>query len=267
MEIDFFNKNQILPVWKPLGVSTHVLSTQASLAFGVPVAHTGTIDPLAEGVVILLVGEERFKKIELAGWKKEYEFQITFGLSTDTYDLMGIFDQEDLNFVLHEDKLDEILQKFPSSYMQTYPPFSAKKINGKPLHYYAQLNELHTIELPTLPANIYSLKKIQVGQISSQHLALQAIEKISNVQGFFRQEQIVKQWNSFLQKPLRQLFTSNMCALVSRGVYIRALAVDIGHALGTCAVVSNLIRTKNGEFSQNECAPYQQIIAHLNITE
>lgn len=58
--------------------------------YGVKTAHTGTLDPMAEGVIIVLLGEERYKKYELAGLKKTYEFEISFGFETDTFDGLGL---------------------------------------------------------------------------------------------------------------------------------------------------------------------------------
>jgi len=269
MEFDLKYKNQQFAVWKPLGISTHVLSKQVAQIMEVPVAHTGTLDPMAEGVIVLLTGEERFKKRELAGWKKEYEFEITFGLATDTYDLMGFILKAGFDFKLNQNDMDETLKSFPKTYQQVYPPFSAKKVKGKPLHYHAQMGTLDTIEMPTLSANIYDLETISNGEITVQQLYDQATSKISKVQGMFRQEEILKNWDLFLTQtpPNTKFGTATLRAAVSRGVYVRTLTVDIAAKLNTVALVSNLVRTKNGDFSKDECISYEQILAHLNATK
>ncbi len=260
-KLDLSNKDQIFAVWKPLGISTHVLSKQVSQIIQVPVAHTGTLDPMAEGVIVLLTGEERFKKRELAGWQKEYEFEVTFGLDTDTYDLMGLIGQTDFDFELNEKDLDETLKEFPKNYQQAYPPFSAKKISGKPLHYYAQMNTLHTIQMPTLSANIYELEKISIGEVNIQQLYEHATSKIKKVEGMFRQEDILKNWDLFLSQtpPSTKFNTATLRAVVSRGVYVRTLAVDIAQKLNTVALVSNLIRTKNGDFDKSNSYMFSEL--------
>ncbi len=268
-KLDLSNKNQIFAIWKPLGISTHVLSKRVAQIMEVPVAHTGTLDPMAEGVVVLLSGEERFKKRELAGWQKVYEFEITFGLATDTYDLMGFIGQTAFDFIFNEKTLNQTIENFPKTYQQAYPPFSAKKIKGKPLHYHAQMGTLHTIEVPTLLANIYELEKISVGKVTAKQLYDHATSKIKKVEGVFRQEEILKNWDQFLaQTPQGTIFyTATLQAVVSRGVYVRTLAVDIAQKLNTVALVSNLIRTKNGDFSKDSCVEYEQILAHLQTTK
>jgi tRNA pseudouridine55 synthase len=262
-KFDINDKDQIFAIWKPLGLSTHVISKQVSGLMRVPVAHTGTLDPMAEGVIVLLSGEERFKKYELAGWKKEYEFEILFGLSTDTFDLLGFNQQIDLAFKLDETNLDKALETFTKTYEQTYPPFSAKKVKGKPLHYYAQKNTLHTIERPTISATIFELSLMNVAQVDFEQIYSTATERIKMVEGFFRQDAILNDWEMLLTKiPHNTRFhVAKVRAVVSRGVYVRTLAVDIAKYLNTVAVVSNLVRTKNGMYTKAECMEYEQIIA------
>ena len=260
-KLDLTNKNQIFGIWKPLGFSTHVISKQVSDLMQVPVAHTGTLDPLAQGVIVLLSGEERFKKFELAGWKKEYEFEILFGMATDTFDLMGFNQKVDLDFRLREKALNNTIQTFTKTYEQQYPPFSAKKIKGKPLHYYAQRNETHSIELPTLSATIFELELLNLSQITFEQIFNRATERIKKVQGFFRQEEIINEWQNLNSKvPATTHFdVAKLRAVVSRGVYVRTLAVDIAKHLDTVAVVSDLVRTKNGDFDKSNSFTLEQV--------
>ena len=89
---------KILPIWQPVGYSTHKIAKAVSNKYGVKTSHTGTLDPLAQGVIIVLLDDERLKKYEYAHWPKTYEFEIVFGISTDTYDGMGIVTNKSFDF-------------------------------------------------------------------------------------------------------------------------------------------------------------------------
>jgi tRNA pseudouridine(55) synthase len=255
MQLDLSIRDQIIPIWKPVGISTHTISKGVSRLMDVPVAHTGTLDPMADGVIVLLSGDIRYSKIEFAGWKKEYEFEMLFGVSTDTFDPMGLVTATDLSFDLNEDALRKALDSFQPSYIQTYPPFSAKKVNGKPMHYYAQRDELSRITAPTIEAHIYELDILGIRKLRLGDFISLIVPKISQVEGFFRQETILNGWDTFskaidtnVEVPLIKL-----CALVSRGVYVRALTVDVAASLGTCALTYSITRTKNGKYGKAEC--------------
>ena len=112
----------ILPIWQPVGYSTHIISAKAAEKFSVPTSHTGTLDPMAEGVAIVLLGEERHKKYEYAEWTKEYVFEIAFGLSTDTYDGLGLVTSFHETSV-SQDALKNVLAKFKGKYVQDVPPW------------------------------------------------------------------------------------------------------------------------------------------------
>ncbi len=255
MQLDLSLKDQIIPIWKPVGVSTHTISKGISGLMGVPVAHTGTLDPMAEGVIVLLSGDVRYSKIEFAGWQKEYEFEILFGVSTDTFDPMGLTTATDLSFNLNEEALRRALVSFQPSYTQTYPPFSAKKVNGKPMHYYAQRGELSQVKAPTIEANIYELDILGISKLKVCDFISAIVPKISQVEGFFRQEAILSEWDIFSKTVDMNVSLPlvSVCALVSRGVYVRALTVDIAAMLGTCALTHSIIRTKNGKCGKAEC--------------
>lgn len=258
MKFDTTIKDQIIPIWKPIGLSTHTISKLVSSKLGVPVAHTGTLDPMAEGVVILLSGEKRYNKIDFAGWSKEYEFEILFGLSTDTFDPMGLLTATDFAFKFDRELFYKTISAFQPSYTQTYPPFSAKKVKGKPMHYYAQRGELDSISYPTLEAHIYSFEILGESWITIQDFLESTCSKITKVEGYFRQEAILKSWEDFRHKidVHINLNLVKIKVIVSRGVYVRALAVDVASKLGTCALTYSIVRTQNGKYTKRDCFDY-----------
>jgi tRNA pseudouridine55 synthase len=147
--------NGILPVDKPSGKTSFSLVAALRRVSGVQkIGHTGTLDPFAQGVMLLLIGRpftrlsDRFMRQD-----KEYIARIVLGAATDTYDKEG-------KIVFQSDKvptLDEIilaLQQFQGTILQTPPMFSAKKIKGKKLYQLARKGI--TIERKSTPVTLSS---------------------------------------------------------------------------------------------------------------
>lgn len=119
------------------------------------IGHTGTLDPLASGVLVLLTG--RYTKLAdmLTSLNKEYIAEIKLGLKTDTLDITGnILEQQ--NFNITKQQIINVLSSFIGTYHMEVPLYSAIKINGKKLYEYARNNE--NIELPTKDVQIYNLE-------------------------------------------------------------------------------------------------------------
>ena len=87
-----------------------------------PMTYAVMLDPMAEGLLIVLVGEECKKKDEYLGLSKEYVFEVLFGFMTDTYDLLGLPKTSEIK--------DANFDKFLGKRIQKYPVFCLKKENG-----------------------------------------------------------------------------------------------------------------------------------------
>ena len=118
------------------------------------VGHTGTLDPLAEGVLIVCIGNAT-KIVELITAKdKEYIAEAKLGIKTDTLDTEGeIIDKKDFNI----DLLEDTINSFKKTYLQEVPIYSAVKVNGKKLYEYARNN----IEVE-LPKKEVTIKEIEL---------------------------------------------------------------------------------------------------------
>lgn len=184
------------------------------------VGHTGTLDPLATGVLIVCVGKATKLVDILTSEYKEYEAEVTLGIQTDTYDITGnIVKQEKVNIT--KDMVIGTLQQFIGVYEQEVPIYSAVKVNGKKLYEYARNNE--SIDLPKRMVKIDDLKLISDIE-----------EKDNNL--------IFRIWTR-----------------VSKGTYIRSLVNDIATSLGTIGVMSSLRRTKQGMISVDACKKVEDI--------
>ena len=104
------------------------------------VGHTGTLDPIATGLMVLCVGDG-LKLVELlTNHDKEYIAKVRIGIKTDTYDITGKVLEEKNDCVLDRDTLENVLNSFIGEYYQTVPIYSSVKVNGKKLYEYARNN-------------------------------------------------------------------------------------------------------------------------------
>ena len=150
--------NGILIINKSLGYTSRDIVNIVSKELGTKkIGHTGTLDPMASGVLVLCVGNALKLCEMLTNHDKEYVAGITLGIETDTLDMdgnilsTGIVDIE-------KEKIYDVINSFKGSYMQEVPKYSAVKVNGKKLYEYARNNE--EVELPINKVKVYELKRI-----------------------------------------------------------------------------------------------------------
>src|SRR5688572_11936186 len=130
--------NGILIIDKPAGLTSHDVVARVRRVLGTKrIGHTGTLDPFATGVLVLLVGNATRLAQFVDKDEKEYEAVIQFGFKTDTGDMTGLriadcgLQIEEIGQALDEANWDEILDRFTGEIVQTPPMYSAKKIEGK----------------------------------------------------------------------------------------------------------------------------------------
>ncbi len=118
---------------KPAGITSHDVVARIRKISGIRrVGHAGTLDPFAEGLLIILVGREQTKRqAEFLGMDKTYEAMIRFGATSDTEDRTGIIAPVSVAQPIELLKLKETLASFVGEYDQMPPVYSAKKIKGK----------------------------------------------------------------------------------------------------------------------------------------
>lgn len=147
----------ILLVNKEKGMTSFDVVNEISHLYGIKrVGHTGTLDPLAEGVLIVAVGKAT-KVVELlTATYKEYIAKVKLGLKTDTGDITG--KTLEISNIPSLDNLEEVLSSFKKTYLQEVPIYSAVKVNGKKLYEYARNNE--KVELPKRKVTIKEITLI-----------------------------------------------------------------------------------------------------------
>lgn len=262
-QVESISKTGILPVWQPVGFSTYQITMQAAKKFGVKTAHTGVLDPLAEGVIIVLLGDERLKKEIYSKWKKEYEFEVAFGISTDSYDGMGLAVSSDFSKKITTAEITKVLNSLKGKYTQEVPLYSAVKVKGKKLFLYPNKG-LSIPKLPKKTGQVYEVELITLKRSDTKKLILKIISNVEKIKGGeFRQQEIIKGWKNYLEKLEQDLpskiYVAKIKVQTSSGIYIRSLSQDIAKALQTKAFVTKLTRTKNGEYSKKECKSLKKI--------
>lgn len=149
--------NGILVVYKEKGYTSRDVVNVVSKHLGTKkIGHTGTLDPIATGVLVLCIGK-CLKLVEmLTDHDKEYIAKVKLGIETDTLDITGNTIKEKEITNITKEQIEEVLKSFIGKSKQIVPKYSAIKVNGKKLYEYARNNI--EVELPTKDIEIYNLE-------------------------------------------------------------------------------------------------------------
>ena len=202
-------KDGIIIINKPKNCTSHDIVKKIKNITQKKVGHTGTLDPLAQGVLPILIGKATLCSKYLINHDKTYEVTLKLGQATKTLDEEGpiIKTQQIPANILTEQNIKTKLKQFEGKQKQTPPIYSAIKVKGKKLYEYARKNE--EVEIKPREIEIY---KIELEEINKQ------------------------------QKTIK--FTTKC----SKGTYIRTLCADIAKSLGTIGYMKELKRLQVGEF-------------------
>lgn len=221
--------NGVLIVDKPAGPTSHDVVAVVRRALGISkIGHTGTLDPLATGVLPLVVGRATRLASLLTGAEKEYVARVAFGASTETYDAERVPEgqgarvpggqEEDAEVRLPEHaQITEALVGFRGTYSQMPPPFSAKKIAGTPAYKLARQQK--PVELKPVQVTVTDLE----------------------LRGYADG-------------------VAELRLVCSSGFYVRSLAHDLGQQLGCGAYLEGLRRTRAGSFGEAEAVTLDTIV-------
>ena len=219
---------------------------------GVKMTYAGRLDPMASGVLLVLVGGEVKEKEKYLALDKEYEFEVLFGFATDTYDILGKVEiaRQDLASELKLEKLiKNHLKHFTGKFIQKYPIYSSKTVKGKQLFEYGR--EGKDVELPEREVFVKQLQFLKIRKINHIKLLADIEKRIKKVKGDFRQEEILKIWRTKLSSGARQeFFVASLKINCSSGTYVRGLANSMGEKIGVPVLAYSIKRTKVGKFAK-----------------
>lgn len=225
---------------------------------GEKMTYAGRLDPMAEGVLIVLVGEETKNRLKYTDLPKDYVFEWVFGLETDTYDVLGIPKKIISSKVEPQYRGSTLLEKTlsPGRFMQKYPPFSSKVMEGRPLFVHAKSGRMPLSALPEHEVEIKEIEYIGSCNMSDIELSSYVEKSIARVTGDFRQKEILKNWRGFFENNGKHFFTVHKARImVSAGFYVRQFVYDIGKKMGTGALTLSILRTKVGRYEIKDSIP------------
>lgn len=210
----------IIIINKPKNCTSHDIVYKAKKITGEKVGHTGTLDPMATGVLPLLIGKGTLCSKYLVNHDKIYEVQLTLGTKTTSADGEGeiVEQKEVLEEIWQGEKIKNTLATFLGKQKQLPPMYSAIKVKGKKLYEYARRGQ--TVEIEPREIEIYEIKLLKIN------------------------------------KEQKQIEFQVHC---SKGTYIRSLCEDIAKRLDNVGYMSALNRIKVGEFSIEEAITIEQM--------
>lgn len=203
----------ILNVYKPKEWTSHDIVAKIKKITGQKVGHTGTLDPLAQGVLPVLIGKGTLCSKYLVNHDKKYRVELKLGKRTATLDAEGeILEEKEIPQGLleksNQEEIKKALKKFEGEIEQTPPIYSAIKVKGKKLYEYARKGQ--KVEIPTRKITIYSIELVEI--LKDENLIIFDVS-------------------------------------CSKGTYIRTLCEDIATSLNTIGYMQNLLRLQVGDFN------------------
>ncbi|MBN1383947.1 MAG: tRNA pseudouridine(55) synthase TruB [Elusimicrobia bacterium] len=208
---------KVLLINKPQGITSYdVIRVIKRKLCPKKVGHAGTLDPLATGLLIVLIDDATKQAAEFTNLNKEYFVKMCLGIKTDTGDLDGKIVEECNVPELKQKEIKTVLKKFKGRIKQKPHIYSAVKYKGRKLYEYARAG---------IKVNIKS-RDIEINEIK--------------LLGYDNKEITIK-------------------VNCSKGTYIRKLVEDIAEKLKTCAVVSELVRTKIGKYCVSDAISLENL--------
>ncbi len=213
--------NGIIIINKKQGYTSHDIVHKIKRISKEKVGHTGTLDPMAQGVLPILIGKATQCSKYLINHDKIYKVKLKLGIKTDTADSEGnIIEKTEISpEILNEQKILQAINSMKGKQEQIPPIYSAIKVNGKKLYEYARKGQ--EVEIKPRQIEIYNID-------------------LNNID---KENKIIE-------------YTVNC----SKGTYIRSLCEDIAKKLGTIGYMENLIRLKAGEFSIENSITLEEIL-------
>lgn len=234
-------------------------------------SYAGRLDPMAAGILPVLVGEENDNRESFLSTDKTYRFEVLFGVDTDTFDLLGLptcsanpcefagTDAErqagnfkcivnDTEVSVTQQKIKNICDQLTGKQAMKYPPFSAKTVSlddeMMPLWKIVRSGRLDEIDMPTKEVEIYDLTFQEIERAKKNYIINYIINQIEKVDGDFRQEEISAKWEEvFADLDDNAEFPLATFRLhCSTGTYVRRLVNDVGVQIGVPATSFSITR-------------------------
>lgn len=261
--IEDYPEGIVLPIDKPYRWTSADVIRKVKFAairhFGkknLKVGHAGTLDPLATGILLVCIGPATRRAEELQRSPKEYVAGVTFGATTPSYDLEKDIDRECPLDGVSEAALRAALPGFVGEQDQVAPLFSAKSVDGVRAYETARrlLREAQREGRAFDPGDVLQSSRIIIYDLELLSWHDRVVQDFADDgRGRIRVADVSG----------RALPTAMVRVACSKGTYIRALARDLGEALGSGAFLSSLRRTRNGGFGIEDAVSLEEVLGML----
>lgn len=230
----------------------------------VPMAYAGRLDPLASGKLLVLVGDECKRADKYHNLDKEYTFEVLLGFSTDSQDLLGMAEVDEVlpQVSPTSEAIQDVASRLSGKQTFAYPAFSSKTVEGKPLFSWALEDRIDEIQIPTKDVHIYKLEHVLTRTVSKQELFSYITNKIESIKPVtehtkalgndFRRPDIRATYAEIQHhiKENQKFYILEFTCICSSGTYMRTLAHKIARELGYKGLASAIHRTNMGSYSK-----------------
>jgi tRNA pseudouridine55 synthase len=227
----------IFNIYKPAGLTPlevlEKLRGKKPELVGQKLTYAGRLDPLAEGVMLVLSGEDIKNKDQFLRLSKTYEIEVLFGVSTDTGDVLGLVQEFGNKKVVTRDEVEKVVRGFLGPRRQTAPPFSSPGLDGK---------------IFEKEVEIYTVSVGEEVSLSTDFLLSDIIKRVGVVTGDFRQREIIKHWSEVLVDKSKVFSICKLVISASSGTYMRLLAEEVGQELNLPYLAYHIKRVKVGNY-------------------
>jgi len=224
------------------------LREKENIEKNISMTYAGRLDPVAEGLLLILSDKDVYRKEEFLTLPKTYEFEVLFGVQTDSLDILGIVDGTIVPNDSVSREVFKLLTDFVGRFEWEYPDYSSKTVLGKPLFQHAR--EENEISKPAREMVVDGLDVLGMKVLNLEDLEEEIISNIQNVKGDFRQEEILESWKkTFTIYGNKHFSVIKFRAEVHSGTYIRVLAQKMAESLGLPGMALSIKRTKIGSMS------------------
>ncbi len=228
----------------PLQALERFRATRTDLA-RVPLTYAGRLDPMATGLLVILIGEECKRRDAYTGLDKEYEFEILFGAATDTGDVLGLL--KEYAAIQPGVPFDEIIRE--GTFTLPYPAYSSKTVGGIPLFRYALEGRLHDIRVPEREMTVQSAAFIGSRTMTGTVVRSEVMRRIGSLrydvhgpaENDFREDKVRASWDGF---PDGVYTLARYRVRVTGGTYIRSLVDDAARTMRMPALAYSIKRTR-----------------------
>lgn len=213
--------------------------------------HAGRLDPMAEGLLTVLVGDETRDAPRLRGLDKTYELDVAFGVATDSFDSLGLVTAATPDVTLDPAALTVACRRAEGVVAQRYPPYSQARVDGRSMLAWGPLGV--TMDRPVATRTLHAVELVAVTSREGGALVDEAARRTSLPRGDFRQREIADRWRAHARTLADvSLPVASLRVTCSAGTYMRSLAVDLGAALGLPSMAWRIRRVRAGDLTLDD---------------